>query len=74
MAPLDVEPDDDDFDGGLTEARSEESVEFARLDHQQRVLEVLRAKLVYGANASIPRVRGAIGTGSMDRELSHADA
>ena len=25
-APLDDEPDDDDFDGGLTEARSEESI------------------------------------------------
>ena len=25
-APLDDEPDDDDFDGGLTEARSEKSV------------------------------------------------
>jgi len=26
-APYDDEPDDDDFDGGLTEARSEESIE-----------------------------------------------
>ena len=25
-APLDDEPDDDDFDGGLTEARSEEPI------------------------------------------------
>jgi hypothetical protein len=25
-APYDDEPDDDDFDGGLTEARSEESI------------------------------------------------
>ena len=25
-APIDDEPDDDDFDGGLTEARSQESV------------------------------------------------
>lgn len=35
-APIDDEPDDDDFDGGLTEARSEESIEHEEV--RRRVL------------------------------------